>query len=182
LTSVSIIEAVIAGYAGIVSTLSLVLARRANRTSGPIVAITWEYYDEKQELTLVVTNTGRAAVTVSDVELSIVRHRITRRTGNYYDLEMTSLADIPRKRWCPNQKISFPFRLASDSMFSMKVKSDGIRPLPSQIPLDEILLEFTARTPHGKQVAWVPDSIIKHFIASNSDTPFAPGRGSIPLS
>lgn len=182
MTSASTIEAIIAGYAGIVSTLSLVLARRAYHTSGPIVDITWEYFEEKQELTLIITNRGRADVTVSDLELSIVRHRITSRSGKYYNLEMTNLVDVPRKRWCTSQKVRFPCRLVSDSMFSVNVRIDGVYPLPSQVPLDEILLEFTARTPHGKRVVWVPDTIIRHFIASSPDWPVIPGTGAIPLA
>jgi hypothetical protein len=64
-------------------------------------------------------------------------------------------------------------------MFSVNVKRAGIGPLPSEIPLDEILLEFTAITPYGTQKAWVPDTILGHFLASNPDGPIIPGKTQI---
>jgi hypothetical protein len=175
LTPASIIEATIAGYAGVVSTLSLIVARRAYRAGGPVVDIDWEYFADKQELILMIINKGRADVTVSDLELTIERHRIFNRLGNSFNMEITTLADIQRKQWCAGQKVIFPLRLASNSMRSIKVKRDVIHLLPPQIPSDEIFLKFTARTPHGKQVVWVPDTILQHFTASDPDTPIMPG-------
>jgi hypothetical protein len=103
MTSASIIEAAIAGYAGIVSTLSLILALRAYRAGGPIVDVTWAYFDDKQELMLIVTNKGRADVTVFDIDLSIVRHRITRQLGKAFDLEMTSRAHRAKTVVCESK-------------------------------------------------------------------------------
>jgi hypothetical protein len=114
---------------------------------GPIVDVTWTHFDDKQELMLIVTNKGRADVTVFDIDLSIVRHRITRQLGRAFDLEMTFLSHIARKRWCASQKISFPVRLPSNSMFSVNVKRAGIDPLPSEIPLDEILFGVHGNNP-----------------------------------
>lgn len=177
----SIIATVIAVYAGIISTLSLILAARVYRTGGPIVTMSWEYFAGKQELTLIVTNRGRADVTVSDLELSIIRDKIIRRIGNRWASETTVIEDIPQERWRADSEVTFPLRLASSSELSMKVNSDGIRPLPSDCPFDELLLKFTARTPHGGPIIYLRGNVLRHFIASDPDWELVLDGGAVPL-
>ena len=178
----SIIAAVVAAYAGVISTLSLRLAARALRAGGPIVDMDCEYFTPKQELTLTVTNTGRADVTVSDLDLAIIRSRIVSRLGNAWRSEWTVIEHISPERWRADLEVSFPIRLISHSSFSVKVSSDGIRPLPSQYPFDELLLRFTARTPDAGPIAYFRGNLLRHFIASDPDLEVVPdGGGAVPL-
>ena len=62
----------IAIYAGIVSTASLLLGINAFQKGGPVVDVDWEYLSDTQRLSVIVRNTGRGDVTITDVEAYLV--------------------------------------------------------------------------------------------------------------
>jgi hypothetical protein len=81
------------------------------------------------------------------------------------------------------QRTSKPlFQLGSPLIhfFSLYVKS-GVINLPSDYPLDEMLLKFIARFPSGRQSAYLRGDVLRHFIGLDPDKPIShPSPGSIP--
>jgi hypothetical protein len=174
---------VIGGYAAIVSTLSVILAVKVYRAANPKVDLDWLYEEADRNLSVTVLNTGRADVTIATIDLYVVRHKITRRSpsGKYFNLRINTIDHIATKLWIRKPKaVSFPARLASNSMFSVQVKNDAIR-LPSQYPLDELLLKFVAKFPGGKAVAHLGGDVLRHFVGIDPDVPVRfPSPGSLP--
>jgi len=134
----ALITTVVAAYAAIVSTLSLILAIKVYRAANPQVEVDWTYSAPDRKLVVSVHNTGRADVTINTVDLYVERHVITRRSrvSDAYAERVDMISHIPAKLWLRKPKTTtFPTRLASHSMFSFGVKNDAIS-LPSQYPLN----------------------------------------------
>jgi hypothetical protein len=179
-----IIGSVIAAYAAVVSTLSLFLSVKAYRAGNPNVDVDWTYYETNRQLSLSVTNTGRADVTISAVDLYIVHERILRqsRSGKYFAISKETIKDIPIDLWWPDLgPETFPIRVASNSLFTVRVKSYAIR-LPPEYPVPELLLKFVARFPGGKQTAYLRGDVLRHFVGIDPDRPITfPSPGSLPV-
>ena len=91
---------IIAAYAGVVSTLSLILALKVYRSGNPNVDVDWQYDELDKELTVSILNTGRADVTITAIELFVVHEKIIRqsRSGRTFDLRMEPLIRFQIKR------------------------------------------------------------------------------------
>jgi len=169
-----IITVIISGYAAIISTLSFVLASRAYRAGGPITEIHWEYSEKGQELTLDVVNKGRADVTISGLELFVLR-------DNEGEIMPTKIGEIPRDRWCASHEIEFPIRMSANSMISVKTNRKGIESSLYQFLPGQLTLEFCVKTPHGKRAVWVGGAVFNHFTSLNPKWSITSSRGSRPL-
>jgi hypothetical protein len=198
LTSTQIALAV-ATYAAIISTLSLVLAIRVHHAGSPKVSVHWAYTQTDRKLTVTILNTGRADVTISAIELYVERDVIIRgsREAGQWDSRIETLSHIPNKLWLSKSNgLTLPSRLAANSMFSIQVKNKAIT-LPTQFPLDELLLKFVVRFPReitrpprgigvtppgGKAVTYVGGDVLRHFVGVDPDRPISrPSPGSLPL-
>jgi hypothetical protein len=202
LTSAQIVTATVAAYAAIVSTFSLILAVKVHRAANPKVDVHWRYSESDRKLVVSIHNTGRADVTITTVDLYIAREVITRRSR----ISIDPISQIPNKLWQRERKaLTFPVRLDSYSMFSIRANNDAIS-LPSEYPLDELLLKFVARfpakiatfppwfppwlvpwvprvarSPGGKTVVYLRGDVLRHFAGIDPDRPIAlPSPGSLP--
>jgi hypothetical protein len=174
--------AAIASYAVVVSTLSLVLAIRAHRAGEPNFNLGWEYNMDGQQLSVMMTNRGRSDISIYDLELSIVRHEITRQIGKVFDFREILIREVPLNEWRANSaEVSFPFRLTSFSIASVRARNEALRPLAPDHPFDELLLKFVARSPKGKQAVFMRGEILRHFIARNPDWRIFSSPSSIEL-
>jgi hypothetical protein len=178
-----IVGSAIATYAAVVSTLSLAIAVKVYRAGNPNVEVHWEYQEPSRKLSLSILNTGRGDVTISAVDIFVVHETIFNRSrsGRYFNLRMDTVDHVPNELWLPKeQHAAIPFRLASNSLFSMDVKNGAIS-LPSDYPLEEILLKFVARFPGGKKSVYLRGDVLRHFIGIDPDRPIAlPSPGSVP--
>jgi hypothetical protein len=178
-----IVASGIAGYAAVVSTLSLVLAIKVYRSGEPKVDVDWEYFETDRELTVSVLNTGRAGVTISTVELYVIHEQITKRSpnGRYVSLQMETIAEIPPRLWRPDEKnASFPARLSSQSLIVLHVRGHNVE-IPQSHPLDELLLKFVARFPKGKEEVYLRGDVLRHFLGIDPSRPIRlPSPGSLP--
>src|SRR5918992_1422994 len=125
MTAASIVTSVLAAYAATVSTLSLILAVKVFKAGNPKVTLSWEYIQSENNLTLMVLNTGRADVTISTVELRVMRERIISRSrnGKYFKLYMETISQIPGRIWAADD-VAIPYRLISNSAISISVNID----------------------------------------------------------
>lgn len=176
----SIVTPIIAIYGAVVSTLSAILALKVFLAGKPDVDLGWEYHGPSRNLALMVFNTERADVTISTIELYIVRHVVIRRSpiSNAFAIRRETIDQIPSELWRNDVPISF--RVASYSQVDISVSSDAIK-LPPELPFDEMLLKFVARYPSGKQTAHVRGEILRHFLGIDPDRPITPPlRGAVP--
>ena len=150
------------------STLSFILALKVFKAGNPDVELGWEYNEPDRNLVLMVVNSGRADVTISAIELFIVRWTITRRSpiSNAFAIRRETIAHIPSKLWRDNDTPT-SLRVASHSVTPVSVKIEAIK-LPSGLPVDELLLKFVARYPGGKQVTYMRGD---HFLEIESGMP-----------
>jgi hypothetical protein len=180
----SVITIVIAGYAAIVSTLSLALALKVYQAGNPKIEVDWEYRETNRQLAIRVLNVSRADVTITSTELYIVHEVTTHRShsGKYFQVHMDTIDEVPSELWQVGaQAPTFPARLPSNSAISFKVISDGIA-LPSEYPFDELLLKFVARFPSGRDIAYLRGDVLRHFMGIDPDRPITfPSPGSVPL-
>lgn len=174
----------IAIYAAIISTLSLILAIRVYRVGGPKVSLDWEYWERDRNLVVSILNTGRADVTIASMDLYIVREEVTHRSpsGAYFNSHYETIGCIPQKLWyMKNRAVTFPARLASNSILSMRVKSEAIT-LPPQYSLDEISLRFVANFPNGAEIVYFRGDVLRHFVGIDPDRPVTyPSPGALPM-
>jgi hypothetical protein len=179
-----IVGSIIAAYAAIVSTLSLILSVRNYRASDPNVSLDWEYDEIGRRLSLSIWNTGRADVTIASANLYIVHERIVRRspTGKYFAIQSETLDNIPTELWWLDlEPETFPIRLASNSLLTTQVKNNAIS-LPTGYPLEELLLRFVVKFPGGKDDAYLRGDVMRHFVGIDPDKPIAwPSPGNLPI-
>jgi hypothetical protein len=186
------IEAVLAIYGTVVSTLSILLgirahslAERAYRAAGPIVFVDWVYDDRLRRLTVSVVNTGRSEITIYDLHLLIVHEIIFHRSpsGKYFDSRMETLEEVPKIRWWEGYEPSqLPVRLAANSRFSVHVNSKGVDLLSVDIPIHELALRFVAETPDSYKFADLGGETysLRHFIGLKPDLPVREHRRRFP--
>lgn len=177
----TMVASVIAAYAAVVSTLSLVLAIRSFRAGSPIVDLDWEYDESLSDFRLHVLNTGRADVTISSLSLVVIHEVIIRQSGKYFDARFDIIDDIPANVWYPRSKESaLPFRLASNSLLELRIDGSAIN-VPDGYPFDELMLRFTARFPGGRQRVFLRGDLLRHFLGIDPDRPIQmPSPGSLP--
>lgn len=178
----ALITAVVAAYAAIVSTLSLILAVNVYRAANPKVEVDWVYSRADRNLTLTLLNTGRSDVTIATVDLYIERHVITSRNpdSRSFHARTDTISHVPTELWLRKPKAVTHARLAAHSMLSVQVKGDAIS-LPSQYPLDELRLKFVARFPGGKESAGLRGEVLCHFLGINPQhTYHLSSAGSLP--
>jgi hypothetical protein len=170
-----LITAIVAAYAAIVSTLSLILAVKVYRAANPKVEVDWEYSPSDRNLTLTVLNTGRGDVTIATIDLYIERRVITSRSpdGRSFNARTDTISHVPTKLWLRKPKAVTFARLASHSMLSVQVKNDAIN-LPSQYPLDELRIKFEVSFPGGKEATYLRGDALWHFLGINPNAPIAP--------
>lgn len=151
----SLVTSALATYGAVVSTLSFILAVKVFKAGNPRVELHWEYFVPDHNLSLIVLNVGRADVTISTIELYIVRHVVTRRSpiSDAVAIRRETIDHISGGLWRDND-IAISFRLASYSEVSIPVKSEAIR-LPSELPIDELLLQFVVTYPGGSQIVYM---------------------------
>lgn len=179
-----IVGSIVAAYAAIVSTLSLILSVRVYRAGDPDVSITWEYDEVDRKLLLSVMNTGRADITIASVDLQIVHRQILNRspTGKYYQMHTETIGVIPVELWWPDlEPKTFPMRLASKSLVMTQVKNDQIS-LPTDHPLSDLLLKFVASFPGGRKAVYMRGDALRHFVGIDQDRPITfPSPGTLPF-
>lgn len=180
-----IVAAAISTYAAIISTLSLFLAIKVYRAGNPKVELDWLYIEDERMLTLSVMNIGRSAVTITSIDLYIVREEIASRSpgGRYFNAKWEPVGAVPVEAWRQKSSMEsqdFPLRLDSNSMISLRVDGDAIQ-LPPSYSVEELLLRFVARFPAGKTDAYLRGDVLRHFVGIEPDRPVTlPSPGSVP--
>jgi hypothetical protein len=203
MTLAQIITAAVAAYAAVVSTLSLALALKTHRAANPKVALDWIYAADDRKLVVNVYNTGRADITITNLDLYLDRHVITSRSwiSSGYGIRVYEIEQIPAERWLSNPETVIMARLASHSTLSVQVKHEAIS-LPSQYSIHELHLRFVASFPGnadmvdrffpfgpkeagstaGKAVAFLAGDVLRHFAGIDPDVPIRyPSPGSLPM-
>ena len=104
------VENVIAIYAALVSTCSVILAMKVYRTGGPMVELDWGYYSDKRRLVIDIQNMGRHDITVTGFALYVIREEIFNKsiTGRSFSLKRELLDEIPMSDWCGSRDLGEP--------------------------------------------------------------------------
>jgi hypothetical protein len=177
----SFVTPAVATYAAVISTLSFVLAVKVYKAGDPEVELGWKYNELIRNLSLIVSNTGRGNVTISTIDLYIVRHEITRRSpiSDAVAIHRETISHVSSELW-RGRDLDIPVRLESHAEVSISVKGEAVK-LPSLFPFDDLLLKFVARYPGGKQIAYVRGEILRHFLGIDLDRPITlPSPGAVP--
>jgi hypothetical protein len=120
-TLASIIAAIIATYAAIVSTRSLALAKKAYRAADPYVELDWKYTQDDRNLSLSIMNPGQADVTITAIDLYVVHEVITNQSlnGKRFGVLIDPIDEISHGLWLPAFP-DFTFRQGSSLIRSYR--------------------------------------------------------------
>jgi hypothetical protein len=141
----------------------------------------WDYLETTRELSIIVSNTGRSAVTITTLDLVIILEETTERlrllqygrgASTYSHTERTAIRQIPATRWrvdhrVDDQAVVFPVRLAAYSMFTVSTNKETVRQLLSQYPQGNLLLKFAARIPRSEKAVYIGGDALRQFLASD---------------